>query len=199
MATTEPEPTQTPGASKRSAWVWVSGLLLLACVGLLVWALTLQSDRDSAQEEVAALQAQVTQNEQQGDTLTTALKAGYDTLMQQLGAAQADVATAEQRITEAEQKVQQAQTDAQAAAARAADTASGAAERAQARVDEAQARAQEAGAKTSMAADCAKTYLSTLGSLFSGDDIRTQVTKVRGQLQGIAADCKTALAGSSSP
>lgn len=195
MATTEPQPAQTPPASKRSAWAWVSGLLLLVCIGLLVWALTLQSDRDSAREQADALQAQVTANEQQADTAGTALKAGYDALMQQLGATQADVDAAQQRITEAEQTIQQAQTDAKAAADRVADSASGAAEQAQARVEQAQAQAQEAGAKASLAADCAKTYLSTLGSVFSG----TKVSEVRTQLQGVAANCKTALAGSSSP
>lgn len=195
MGTAEPQPT-TPPPRRSSAWMWVSGVLLLGCIGLLVWALTLQSDLDSTQEQVAALQAQVDENEQQGSTLTSALKAGYDALVQQLGATKEDVDAAERRIAQAEQTVQQARTDAQAAAERAADTAAGAAERAQARVDVAQAEANEAGAKATIAADCAKTYLTTLGTLFSGDDLRAQVTAVRSQLQGVAADCKTALAGS---
>src|SRR4051795_8967918 len=46
---TEPPDAQAP-AKHRSAWMWVSGLLAIVAVGLLVWALSAQSDLDSTQQ-----------------------------------------------------------------------------------------------------------------------------------------------------
>jgi Tfp pilus assembly protein PilN len=179
--------------------MWVSGLLLLACAGLLIWGLTLDSDLKGTQEDVAALQTKLDENEQQGATVSAALQAGYTALMQEIGATQADVDATAASIDQAKQTVAQAEQDAQAAAERATDKASSAVEQAQARVDEAQARGETAGAKATIAADCGRAYLSALGSLFDGDSVRTQVAAVRKQLQGISADCKAAMAGTSAP
>ena len=179
--------------------MWVSALLLLACAGLLIWGLTLDSDLKGTQEDVQALQTQLDENEQQGATVGAALQAGYETLMGQLGATQEDVAATAASIDQAKQTIAQAEQDAQAAAERATDKASSAVEQAQARVDEAQARGETAGAKATIAADCGRAYLSALGSLFDGDSVRTQVAAVRKQLQGISADCKAAIAGTSAP
>ena len=179
--------------------MWVSLVLLLACAGLLIWALTLDSDLKNTQEDVRSLQAQVDESEQQGATVGAALQAGYTALMEQLGATQADVSATAENIDQANQTIAQAEQDAQAAAERAADKASSAVEQAQARVDEAQARGETAGAKATIAADCARAYLSALGSLFDGDSVRAQVAAVREQLQAISADCKATMAGSSAP
>src|SRR5690242_19318605 len=43
-----PPPPGEPPTKRRSRWIWVCGLLALACVGLLVWALSLNSDLDDA-------------------------------------------------------------------------------------------------------------------------------------------------------
>jgi chromosome segregation ATPase len=179
--------------------MWVSVLLLLACGGLLIWALTLDSDLKSTQEDVQALQTQLDENEQQGATVGAALQTGYEALMAQIGATQADVTATAESIDQAKQTIAQAEQDAQAAAERAADNASSAVEQAQARVDEAQARGETAGAKATIAADCGRAYLSALGSLFDGDNVRAQIATVREQLQGISADCKAAMAGTSAP
>ena len=196
MSTTDTPP---PENRHRSPWMWVSGVLLLACAGLLIWGLSVNSDLDSTQKDVQALQAQLDENKQQGATVGAALQTGYEALMGQIGATQADVDATAESIDQAKQKIAQAEQDAQAAAERAADNASSAVEQAQARVDEAQARGETAGAKATIAADCGRAYLSALGSLFDGDSVRTQVAAVRKQLQGISADCKAAMAGTSAP
>jgi len=179
--------------------MWISGALLLVCAGLLIWALTLNSDLEGTQKDVQALQTQLDENEQQGATVGAALQAGYEALMGQIGATQADVDATAESIDQAKQTIAQAEKDAQAAAARAADNASSAVEQAQARVDEAEARGETAGAKAKIAADCGRAYLSALGSLFAGDSVRAQVAAVREQLQGISADCKAAIAGTPAP
>jgi len=197
MSTTEPQPTTTPSPVRRhSPWIWVSAVLVLVCIGLLVWALTLDSDLQSTQDDVTALQAQVAQAEESGGTVTAALKTGFDTIAEQIGATQADVAATQEQIGAAKAKITQAQEDAQTAATQATDNANNAADRVKARVDEAQARAEEAGAKTQIAVDCGKAYMAALGTLFSGDSVTAQVSAVREQLQSISADCQGAFAGS---
>lgn len=197
MSTTEPQPTATPSpVRRRSPWIWVSAVLAIVCIGLLVWALSLDSDLQSTQDDVATLQAQVADAEQSGSTVTAALKAGFDTIAEEIGATQADVAATQQQIGTAKEKIAQAQEDAQAAATQATDNANAAADRVKARVDEAQARAEEAGAKTQIAIDCGKAYMAAFGTLFSGDSVTAQVSAVREQLQGISADCQGAFAGS---
>jgi uncharacterized membrane-anchored protein YhcB (DUF1043 family) len=49
------------GASTASSnpWIWASALLALVAVGLLIWALTLRSDRDSAGQELVSAQQQL--------------------------------------------------------------------------------------------------------------------------------------------
>jgi hypothetical protein len=44
-------------------------------------------------------------------------------------------------------------------------------------------------------ADCTKAYFSAFGTLFGGDDVKAQASKVRQQLESITGECKTALSG----
>jgi type VI protein secretion system component VasF len=41
---------------KRTPWIWISAVLAIVAAGLLIWALTIQSDLDSTQEELASTQ-----------------------------------------------------------------------------------------------------------------------------------------------
>lgn len=65
---------------RRNRWIWVSVALGVAAVGLLIWALTLQSDLDSSKE-------QLTSSEQQLDTTSDEL----DATQKELDDTQADV------------------------------------------------------------------------------------------------------------
>ena len=69
------------------------------------------------------------------------------------------------------------------------------AEQANAQVDQANAERDAAQAKAKIAAQCGKAYVSAFGGLFGSGNVREQVPAVRKDLQGITAECKTALAG----
>ena len=130
-----------PSANRhRSPWMWVSALLLLACAGLLIWALTLDSDLESTQKDVQALQTQLDENEQQGATVGAALQAGYEALMGQIGATQADVDATAESIDQAKQ------TDRAGRAGRAGRGRAGGGQRVQRRRAGAGARGRSAGA-----------------------------------------------------
>jgi DNA repair exonuclease SbcCD ATPase subunit len=140
-----------------------------------------------------------TASDDDGNALLTAgaiaaAKSFYDDLKQQLGASQEDLAQTQQELEDANQQAAQAEKDA-AEAKKKAEQASNDTEKAQAEADQARAEKKAAESKASIAADCAKAYISTFGTLFDGDDLKAQVEKVRTQVKQITADCKTAFEG----
>ena len=52
------EPRGAP-ARRRGPWMWVSAVLAVIAVGLLVWALSTQSDLDSTQQDLAGAQQEL--------------------------------------------------------------------------------------------------------------------------------------------
>ena len=186
MSTTEPNvaPTPTPQRGHTKAWIGIVLALVLVSVGLLVWALSLRSDLDSSEQEVADAQAQVAKAQDSGGTIRETLKGAYDALVADIGSTQSDIATIQQDIEQAKASVQQATENARTAAASASDDV-------KAQVDEAKANVDVAKGNAQIAADCGQAYLSALGSLFSGESVDT----VRQQLQSISADCKAAFSG----
>ncbi len=128
-------------------------------------------------------------------------------LVKELGATQEDAAATEQELADAQKQADQADKDA-AAAKEAADKAAADAEKAQsetekanaeseaakAQADQANAEKAAAEAKATIAADCAKSYLSAFGGLFGSGNIQEQLPDVRKELEGITADCKAAFA-----
>lgn len=192
MATVDPKPaadgTQQPPAEppkkqKRSRWTWVSAILGLAVVGLLVWALSLRSDLDDAN-------AKNEQQQQTGGKVAAAAKGAYDSLAAELGATSDDLDATKQELEGAQQDAEQAQKDADAAKQKAEST-DDELDRAKAEADQAKAEAEAAGSKATIAADCAKAYVSALGGLLDGQGREA----VRAQLQGITDDCQAAFAG----
>ena len=218
----EPSPTGASGAKKRrNAWVWISGVLAIVAVGLFVWALTIASDRDSTQDELASTQQQLSSTKQQLDKTeqdleqqqssdaTTdegnsnggalvaagglaAAKSVYDDLTEQLGATEDELAATEQDLKEANADAQQAEQEA-AAADKKAKEAGNETDKAKAEADKAKADAKAAESKATVVADCAKAYFGAFGMLFEGDDVPAQAAKVREQLKGITSDCQAAL------
>jgi chromosome segregation ATPase len=123
-----------------------------------------------------------------------AAKSLYDDLTEQLGATQADLAQTEEDLEAAGKKADEAEKDA-AAAQKKADQADDETAKAQAEADQAKAGQEAAESKASIAAGCAKAYISAFGLLFEGDSVRTQAAKAREEFSKITSDCKTALAG----
>ena len=216
-----------PGASgpkkRRNAWVWISGVLAVVAVGLFVWALAIASDRDSAEDELANTQQQLTSAEQQlgtteqeleqqqsSDTTTeegdpdggalvaagglAAAKSVYDDLTEQLGATEEELAATEQDLEDANADAKQAEEDAVAAEKKIAQ-AGNETEKAEAEADKAKADAKAAESKATVVADCAKAYFGAFGVLFEGDDMKAQSAHVREQLESITDDCQAALGG----
>jgi cytoskeletal protein RodZ len=183
-----------PERKKRSPWMWVSIVLAVVAIGLLVWAVTTKSDLDNANADNAALQAQNEQGKETGTAAVTAVKSAYDDVTQQLGATTEDLTATEQDLKDAEQQAAKAQDDANAAKQQAADAKDESA-KANAQADEAQAELDAAQSKARIAADCAKAYVTAIGGLFGGGDVSAAADKVKQDVQGITADCKTALAG----
>jgi chromosome segregation ATPase len=189
MATADPAPRK-----RRSAWIWVSAVLAVVAVGLLVWALMLRSDLDDSQQDVKQLQAQVDQGKDTGGVVLAAVKTAYDELVQQLGATSEDLAAVKGDLEAAKQDAAQAEQDAAAAADQVAAAADNATAKAKAEADQAKAEAQALQSKAAIGSDCAKAYLSAIGALLEGDDVRAQLSTLRGELESITADCKAAFA-----
>jgi DNA repair exonuclease SbcCD ATPase subunit len=124
-----------------------------------------------------------------------AAKSLYDDVREQLGATQEDLAQTQQDLDEANQQAAQAEKDAEAAKQKAED-AGNETEKAQAEAEQARAETKAAQSTAAIAADCAKAYISVFGTLFEGDDVKAQVEKLRGQIEQITADCKTAFENS---
>jgi hypothetical protein len=190
VATSQPTPTgpQQP-KKKRNPWIWISAILVLVAAGLLIWALTIQSDLDSTQKDVNELEAQVEQGQSAGSELVTAAKGVYDDLAAELGATAEDLEATQQELDDAQQAADDAEQVA-ADAKQAVENADNATDKAQAEADQAKAEVQAAESKAAIAGDCAKAYVSAIGSVLEGGE----AASVRDQLQAITADCKTALA-----
>ena len=207
------QPVAPVAKKRRNWWVWISALLALVAVGLLVWALAVKSDQESTQDELASTKQQLEKSKQQEAQATptatpadqgsggggllaagglAAAKAVYDDLTAQLGATQEDLATTEQDLKDADAKAKQAEQDAAAAEKQAAG-AKNDTDKAKAEADKAKADAKAAESKATIAADCAKSYFSAFGTLFEGNDVAAQASKIREQLKGITSDCKAAL------
>jgi uncharacterized protein (DUF3084 family) len=179
---------------RRNPWIWICMGLAVVAAGLLIWALTIQSDLDSSEQDVADLQSQLEQSEETGSALLGAAKALYDDFAQQIGATTEDLAATQQDLDEAEQAAAKAEEDAAAAEQDAAEAGSET-DKARAEADKLKAEAQAAESKAAVAADCGKAYVSAFGALFEGDSVREQAATVRPQLESITAECKAALGG----
>ena len=208
------QPAGSSTGKRRNWWVWISALLALVAAGLLVWALSVKSDQESTQDELASTKQQLEKSEQQQAQATptatptpadggsggavavagglAAAKAVYDDLTEQLGATQQDLAATEQDLKEANAKAEQADKDA-AAAEKQAASADNETDKAKAEADQAKAEATAAESKSAVVADCAKAYFSAFGTLFEGDDVGAQAEQVREQLKGITSECQAAL------
>ena len=220
MEGSEPTDDVTAGPPHRrhSRWIWVSALLALVAVGLTIWALTLRSDLDNAQQELDTTTQQLastkqdlettkkelattqqdvddlqsTQRRRTGVALVTG-KVIYDEFAKQLGAAHDELAATQQDVEDANKAATQAEQDAAAAKQDAAD-ADTETDKAKAEAKQAKAESQAARSRAEAARGCAKAYIEAFGGLFEGDSASAQAETVRKDLQSVTTDCKDALA-----
>jgi len=221
MEASEPTDELTAGPPQRrhSRWIWVSALLALVAVGLTIWALTLRSDLDNAQQELDTTTQQLASTKQDLETTKKELAAAqqdvddlqssqrrrsgvalvtgkvvYDEFSQQLGAAHDELAATQQDVKDANQAATQSEQDAAAAKQDAAD-ANTETDKAEAEAKQAEAESQAARSRAEAARGCAKAYIEAFGGLFEGDSAGAQAAAVRKDLESVTADCKDALAG----
>jgi chromosome segregation ATPase len=178
----------------RTVWIWSSAALAVVVIAAVVWGLSVRSDLDDANAQVAQLEAENAaqdggETEAEPDPAVAALKVAYEELTAQLGTATDDLASATADLEQAQTASAQAEQAAAAAKEKAGDV-KGAVEQAQATADQAQLEAEAARAKGAVIADCAKASFSVVGELLDGGSLST----VRDSVQSIAADCKSALA-----
>jgi predicted negative regulator of RcsB-dependent stress response len=84
--------------ARRNPWIWISALLLLVSIGLLIWALSLRSDLDDTQQQVADLQAQIEGGSSKAEDIAAAAKSLADDVRGAVGNAGADLDAAKERI-----------------------------------------------------------------------------------------------------
>ena len=181
-------PGDPPPKKHRNPWIWVSSALAVVVVGLLIWGVTTQGALDSSEDDVSELQAQVSDESAESE----AAKDVADELAQDLGSTNEDLAATQQQLDQAEQSAKSAEDDA-AAAKKKADEAQDATGKAEAEAEEAKAQADAAQSRTEIAGDCARAYVSAFGQLFEGESVKSQAPAVREELEGISAQCQSAL------
>ena len=162
------EVTAGPPQRRHSRWIWVSALLALVAVGLTIWALTLRSDLDNAQQELDTTTQQLASTKQDLETTKKELattqqdvddlqssqrrrtgvalvtgKVVYDEFAKQLGAAHDELAATQQDVEDANKAATQAEQDAAAAKQDAADAGT--------ETDKAKAEAKQAKAESQAA------------------------------------------------
>jgi chromosome segregation ATPase len=166
-------------------WIIVSVVLLVAVVGIGAYALSLRSDIEDKDAQIASQQQQL--SEQQGvadDVRDAAANLGDDAqeafaqLGDQIDEIQSQAAATQEDTQQAIEDAEQAAEDAKARAESAQDDV----EEANARADEAQAQAEAAGA-------CARGYLSAIGSAFDAASLSEGVSAAMSEIETLNASC----------
>jgi DNA repair exonuclease SbcCD ATPase subunit len=193
MSAPEPPDEQSaqPSSPERGARAWIVATIVLAvvAVGLGAWALSLRSDVDDKDAEIAAQQQQL---EQQKGVANDIPKAA--------GGIAQDVQQAMRDLAHQLEEIQGTTTATQEQMQQAIDRAENAAADAQARVkdarselDRARAQADEAGAKAEAAAACARGYISAIARAFDAPSLSDGVAQAKSEFQALAGSCSGTL------
>jgi chromosome segregation ATPase len=84
--------------ARRNPWIWISALLAVVAIGLLVWALSLQSDVNDSEQQVADLQAQIESSSSNTEGVAAAAKSLADEVRSAVGSAGDDLQATKERI-----------------------------------------------------------------------------------------------------
>jgi predicted nucleic acid-binding Zn-ribbon protein len=180
---------------QRSPWLWVSLVLLLACIGLAVWGINTQSDLDDANTQIDHLQNQLGASAVTGTAVAASYKNAYTDLQQQMGSATVDLSTTQGQLEDSQKAADQANADA-AKAKDKADKAQNETDKANAQAEQAQAETKAAQEQTKIVTDCSQALLTSLGAVLQADDPKAEAESQKKDLEGISGQCKKALGGS---
>lgn len=166
-------------------WIVATVVLLVAVVGLGAYALSLRSDVDDKDAQIAAQQKQLDQQQNVAGnvqdaaaSLTADAQQAFDQLGQQIDELEGAAAAGQEETQAAIDKAEQAAADAKAKA----DSAKDEVEKADARAEEATANAEAAGA-------CARGYLSAIGGAFDAASLSEGVTQAMTEFEALNASC----------
>jgi len=181
--TSEPA-TGKPGNPAKT-WIIATVVLLVAVVGVGAWALSLRSDVDDKDAQIASQQQQL--EEQQGvaaqveeaaSGFTEGAQQAFSDLGDQLDQVQTEAAATQEETQAAIEDAEQAAADAKARAESAEDE-----------VAEADARADEATAQAEAVGACSRGYLSAIGSAFDAASISEGVDQAKSDIEALNASC----------
>jgi len=183
-AMTSDPATEKPGNPAKK-WIIATVVLLVAVVGVGAWALSLQSDVDDKDAQIAAQEQELAQQQGAADQVEEAAaglaedaQQAFSDLGAQLDQAQTDAAATQEETQAAIDDAEQAAADAKARADSAEDE-----------VAEADARADEATAQAEAVGACARGYLSAIASAFDAASISQGVDQAKSDIEALNASC----------
>jgi chromosome segregation ATPase len=193
MSDAEP-PVKPPGQpSSRThgarAWIVATIVLAVAAVGLGAWALSLRSDVDDKDAEIAAQQQQLEKQKGVAEDVREAAGGIAQNIQQAMGDLADQLKEVQGTTAATQQQTQQAIDRAEEAAAKAQAQVEGAGNR----LDRARAQADEAAAKAEAAGACARGYISAIAGAFDAPSLSDGVAQAKSELEALAGSCSGTL------
>ena len=182
--TSEPV-TEEPQKNPATKWIIATVVLLVAVIGLGAWALSLRSDGEDKDAQIAAQEQELAEQQGVADEVEQAAaglaedaQQAFSDLGEQLDQIESDAAATQEETQAAIEDAEQAAADAKARADSAEDE-----------VAEADARADEATAQAEAVAACAQGYLSAIGGVFDAASISEGVDQAKSDIEALNASC----------
>jgi chromosome segregation ATPase len=172
-------------------WIIATVVLLLAVVGLGVYVVSLRSDIDDKDDQIAAQQRELEERQGAAEQVQDAAsgladdaQAAFSALGDELERIQSQAAATQAETQEAIESAEQAAADAQARAESAEDE-----------VEQANARADEAEAQAEATSACARGYLSAIAGAFDAASVDEGVTQAQSDIEALNASCSDTFGG----
>ena len=192
--TTDPDvqpPTGSVDQQPRRArkWIVATAVLLVAVIGIGAYALSLRSDVEDKDAQIASQQQQLEGQQGVADDVREAAAGIGGDVQQALAQLGEQIDEIQSQADATEEETQQAIEDAE----QAAEDAKARADSAQDEVEEASARAEEAEAQAEAAGACARGYLAAIGSAFDAASLSEGVSAATSEIETLNASCRGTL------
>jgi chromosome segregation ATPase len=185
----QPQDPDEPPRHPARKWIIATVVLLVALVGIGAYALSLRSDVEDKDAQIASQQQQLSEQQGVADDVRDAAASVGDDAQQALAQLGDELDEIQSQAEATQEDTQQAIEDAEQAAVDAkarADSAQDDVEEANARADEAQAQAEAVGA-------CARGYFSAIGSAFDAASVSEGVSAAMSEIETLNASCRQTL------
>ena len=170
-------------------WIIITAVLAVAVVGLGAYAVSLRSDIDDKDAQIAAQEQQLEEQQGVADDVQDAATNLAENAQQAFGQLGEQLDQIESAATASQEETQAAIEDAEQAAADAQARADGA----QDDLAAAEARADEAEAQAEAAAACARGYVQAIGGAFDAASVSEGVTQAMTDIEALNASCSDTL------